>query len=101
MVITNGESLVYYSKDDHSLCNNNSNGSLPICRLANHYITAQRVTIRDYNTHYDKIGNADRYVFLVRCHRCSLEWKELWTTSKWFMQNNNYNKTVASHITLR
>jgi hypothetical protein len=75
MVITNGESLVYYSKDGHSLCNNNSNGSLPICRLANHYITAQRVTIRDYNTHYDKIGNADRYVFLVRCHRCSLEWK--------------------------
>jgi hypothetical protein len=101
MVITKGESVVYYSKDSHSLSNNNSSGSLPTCRLANHYISAQRVTIRDYNTHYDKIGNADQYIFIVRCHRCNLKWIELWRTSKWFMRKNNCNRIVASHVTAR
>jgi hypothetical protein len=101
MVITKGESLVYSSKDSHSLRINNSSRSLSTCRLTNHHISAQRVTIRDYNTHYDKIGNADQYIFIVRCHRCNSEWSERWRTSKWFIQNNNYIKMVNSQATMR
>jgi hypothetical protein len=99
VAITKREGLAYYSKDSHSLSNNNSR-SLPICRLANHHISARRV-IKDHNTHYDKIGIADQYIFIVRCHLCNLEWIELWRTSKWFMQNNNCNKIVASHVTIK
>jgi hypothetical protein len=73
MAIAKEESLVYSSEDGQNLSNNNSSGSLLIYRLANHHISAQRVTIRDHNTHYDKIGNADQYIFIVRCHRCNLD----------------------------
>jgi hypothetical protein len=101
MAITERESLGYYSKDGHSPSNTNSGRSLPTCRLANHHISAQRVTIIDHNTHYDKMGIADQYNFIVRCHRCNLEWIELWRTSKWFMQKNNCNKIAATHVTMR
>ena len=94
MAITRGEGLLCSKKNSQSLNNKNSKEHLSTCRLANHHISARRVTIRDYNTHYDERGNADRNVFIVRCHRCNLEWTELWTTSKWFIRNNNYNKNV-------
>ena len=93
MAITKEENLVHYSKNSNSLNNNNRRESLLTCRLANHHISAKRVSITDYNTHYDKIGNADRYVFIVRCHHCNLGWTELWTTSKWFMKSNSLLKS--------
>jgi hypothetical protein len=99
MTVAKGENLVYSSKDSHSLSNKKQR-ILSTCRLANHHISAQRVTITDYNTHYDKIGNADQYIFIVRCHRCNSEWIELWRTSKWFTQNNN-NKKTTSPLTMR
>ncbi len=99
MAITRGEGLLYSKKNSHSL--SNSRGHLSTCRLANHHISARRVTIRYYKTHYDERGNADQYLFIVRCNRCNLEWTELWTTSKWFIRNNNYNKNNSSRATMR
>lgn len=90
MAITKGKSLLYSSEDSHRPNNNNSK-SLSTCRLANHRLSARRVTIKDYNTRYDKIGNADQYIFIVSCHSCKSEWTELWRTSKWFIQNNSKN----------
>jgi hypothetical protein len=94
MAITKGKSLVYSNSVIDSLSPNNksSKRSLSTCRLANHRISAHRVTISDYDTHHDKIGNADQYIFIVRCHRCNLEWMEVWRTSKWFIHNNNKNE---------
>ena len=69
---------------------NNSEKYLSTCRLANHPLSAQRITIETYDSHhYDKIDNADQYVFIVRCHSCKSEWTEVWRKSLWFIRNNS------------
>ncbi|MDQ3838578.1 MAG: hypothetical protein M3297_04845 [Thermoproteota archaeon] len=65
MAITRGEGLLYSKRIVRVSITKNSKGHLSTCRLANHHISARRVTIRDYNSHYDERGNSDRYVFLV------------------------------------
>ena len=90
MAITKGETLVYSSKTAHRYSRNHSQ-NLPACRLANHQLSAQRVETEDirHNDDDTKLCIADQYVFLVICHDCCREWTELWTTSKWFIHNNN------------
>lgn len=63
MAITEGKSLVYSNTVIDSLSPNNksSKRSLSTCRLANHHISAHRVTISEYNTNHDKTGSADQY----------------------------------------
>ena len=103
MAVIEGETLVYSSsRNAYQDENNNSQGSLSACRLANHQLSAQRVKIGDYNTHCDKIGIADQYIFIVKCHSCKSEWTELWRTSRWFIRNNNknsYHSTNSSEDT--
>ena len=93
MAVTKEETLVYSSKTEHRYSRNHSQNLVPACRLANHQLSAQRVEIEDikHNDDDTKLCIANQYVFLVICHDCCREWTELWTTSKWFIQNNNKN----------
>lgn len=91
MAIIEGETLVYSSRNAYQDEDKNIQDPSPACRLANHKLSAQRVKIEDYNTHCNKIGTADQYIFIVRCHSCKSEWTELWKTSRWFIRNNKNN----------
>jgi hypothetical protein len=92
MAVLEKEVSVHFSKYNKTNNNNNNNndlqGSFINCRLNNHYLSAQRVEMKDGNSHYDKRGIADRYIFMIRCHECNLEWKELWRASIWFIMNS-------------
>src|SRR5215216_8025510 len=102
MAVIEGKTLVYSpSRNSYKDKDKNSQDPLPGCRLANHQLSTQRVKIEDYNTHCDKIGIADQYIFIVRCHSCKSEWIELWRTSRWFIRNNknSYNSTNSREDT--
>ena len=101
MSVIEEEPPVFSCRNTYQDEDKNSQDSLPACRLANHQLSAQRVKIQDYNTYYDKIGIADQYIFIVRCHSCKSEWTELWRTSRWFIRNskNSYHSTNSSEDT--
>jgi hypothetical protein len=53
------------------------------CRINNHNISAQMLEKEiDENTQ-----TSNRCTFLVTCHDCGLERKEIWTRSNWFLRN--------------
>ena len=55
------------------------------CRINNHNISSQTLE-KEIDENTQKL---DRCIFLVTCHDCGLQKREIWTRSNWFLRNAN------------
>lgn len=55
------------------------------CRINNHNISAQTLE-KEIDENTQKL---DRCIFIVTCHDCGLQRREIWTRSNWFLRNAN------------
>jgi hypothetical protein len=55
------------------------------CRINNHNISSQTLE-KEFDENTQK---SDRCIFLVTCHDCGFQRREIWTRSSWFLRNAN------------